>query len=134
MRRHGFTWAISLGRVAGFSRLYSLGSGAVDGGGVNGLAPGTAVSEVEEFLHTGPALLVDLAVVGASLKLDQSLGGDEGVVTGLRVVREEGAGLALGALLALASASTLALFTDRGVPAGVAAHALLHATIFSAPG
>ena len=56
MRRHGFAWAISPGRVPGFSRLCSLGSGAVDGGGVNGLAPGTAVGEVEEFLHTGPPL------------------------------------------------------------------------------
>ena len=117
-----------------FSRLCSLGSGAVDGRGVNGLAPGTAVGEVEEFLRTGPPLLTDLGVVGAGWKLDQSLGGDEGVVTSLRVVREEGAGLALGALLALTSTSTLALFTDRGVPAGVATHALFHATIFSAPG
>ena len=112
-------WAIFPGRVPGFSRLCSLGSGAVDGGGVNGLTPGTAVGEVEEFLHTGPPLLVDLGVVGAGWKLDQSLGGDEGVVTGLRVVREE------SARLALSSASTLALFIDRGVLAGVAAHSLV---------
>ena len=97
MRRHGFAWAISPGRVLGFSRLCSLGFGAVDSGGVNGLTPGTAVGEVEDFLHTVPPLQVDLGVVGAGWKLDQSLGGDEGVVTGLRVLRKESAGLALGA-------------------------------------
>ena len=101
---------------------------------MNGLTPGTTVGEVEEFLHTGPPLLVDLWVVGARWKLDQSLGGNEGVVTGLRVLREESAGLALGVLLTLASVGTLDFFTDRGVLAGVAAHALLHATIFFAPG
>ena len=45
--------------------------------GLSGLAPGTAVGKAEEFLHTGPTLLVDLGVVGAGWKLDQSLGGDE---------------------------------------------------------
>ena len=35
-------------------------------------------------------------------------------------------------LLALASAGTIALFTDSGVLVGVAADALLHATIFAA--
>ena len=134
LRRHGFAWAISPGRVPGFSRLYTLGSGTVDGGGMSGLTPGTAVGEVEELLHTGPPLLVDLGVVGAGWELDQSLGGDEGVVTGLRVLRKESAGLALGALLALASAGTIALFTDSGILASVAANALLHTTIFTAPG
>ena len=64
---------------------------------MNGLTPGTVVGEVEEFLHTGPPLLVDLVVVGAGWKLDQSLGGDEGVVMGLRVLRKESAIFALGA-------------------------------------
>ena len=89
MRRYGFTLAISPGRVPGFSRLCSLVSGAVDGGGVNKLTPGNTVGEVEEFLHTGPPLLVDLGVVGAWWKLDQGLGSDEGIVTGLRVLRKE---------------------------------------------
>ena len=53
---------------------------------MSGLTPGTAVGEVEEFLHTGPPLLVDLGVVGAWWKLDQGLGSDEGIVTGLRVL------------------------------------------------
>ena len=92
---------------------------------MSGLTPGTAVGEVEEFLHTGPPLLVDLGVISAWWKLDQSLGGDEGVVTGLRILRKESAGLALGALLALASAGTIALFTNSGVLAGVAVNALL---------
>ena len=107
--------ALSRGRVPGFLRLSSLGSGAVDGGGANGLTPRTAVGEVKEFLHMGSPFLVDLGVVGVGQKLDQSLGGDEGVVTGLRVVREESAGLALGALLTLASIGTIALFTDSGI-------------------
>ena len=58
-----------------------------------GLTPRTAVGEVEEFLDVGPPLLVDLGVVGARWKLDQGLGGDEGVVTRLHVRQEERAGL-----------------------------------------
>ena len=42
----------------------------------------------------------------AGWKLDHGLGGDEGVVTGLRVLRKESAGLSLGALLALVSVGT----------------------------
>ena len=77
---------------------------------MNGLTPGTTVGEVEEFLHMGPPLLVDLGDVGARWRLDQGLGGDEGVVTGLRVLRKESAGLALGALLTLANAGTPRFF------------------------
>ena len=115
MWRHGYTWAVASGRVPEFTRLRSLGSGAVDSGGVSGLTPRTAIDEVEEFLHAGPPLLVDLGVVGAQWKLDQGLGGDEGIVKSVRVRREERAGLAVGALLTLASVGAVSLLTDSGV-------------------
>ena len=124
MRRHGFTWAISPRRLPGFSRLCSLGSGVVDGGGVNGLASGTAVGEVEEFLHTDPPLLVDLGVVGARRKLNQGLGSDEVVVTSLRVCGEERVGLASGSLLTLAGAGAVALLPGSGILVDVAVDAL----------
>ena len=54
-------------------------------------------------------------------------------MTSLRMRREDRSGLALGALLTLAGANTVALLTDSGVLAGVAADALLHATVFAAP-
>ena len=124
-RRYRLAWALAPGMIPGFTRLSPLCSGTVDGGSVSGLAPGTAVGEVEEPLHADPPLLVDLGVVGARGKLHQGLGSHEGVVTSFCVCGEGRAGISSDALLTLTNVGVIGLLPDSGILIDVAVDALL---------
>ena len=63
--RYRLALALAPGMIPGFTHLRPFCSGTVDGGSVSGLAPGTAIGEVEEPLHAGPPLLVDLGIASA---------------------------------------------------------------------